>query len=68
MAIFKWDGLIEELRSKSPLPLKVLTSIAVRNDHRNKKVGAAHYPGIGTAAAVLRSSVTCLHVDILLPL
>ena len=60
MAIFKWDSLTEELRSKSPLLLKVLTSIAVRNDHRNKKkVGAAHNPGIGTAAAVFLKERNC---------
>ena len=37
MASFKWDELMDELRSNSPLLLKVLTSVAVRNDHRNKK-------------------------------
>ena len=54
LASFKWDDFIEELRSKSPLLLKVLTCIAVRNDHRNKKeVGSAHFAGIVTGAAVL---------------
>ena len=54
---------MDELRSNSPLLLKVLTSIAVRNDHRNrKKVGSAHYPGITTAAAVLLKERNC-HVS-----
>lgn len=60
LKIFKWNTLIDELESKSPLLLKILTSIAVRNDHRNKKkVGPAHYPGIGTAAAVLLKERNC---------
>ena len=63
MASFKWDELMDELRSNSPLLLKVLTSVAVRNDHRNKKkVGSAHYPGIATAAAVLLKERNC-HVS-----
>ena len=32
LKIFKWNTLIDVLESKSPLLLKILTSIAVRND------------------------------------
>ena len=57
---FEWDMFMEELRSKSPMFLKILTTIAVRNDHRNtKKTGSAHFPGIGTAAAVLLKERNC---------
>ena len=55
-ANFKWDELIQEMESKSPLLLRVLTTIAVRNDHRNKKkVGPAHYPVNRVLPAVLLS-------------
>ena len=51
---FKWKNLIDELESKAPLLFKILSTIASRNDCRNKnKVGVAHYPGICTAAAVI---------------
>ena len=63
MASFKWDELINEPRSNSPLLMKVLTFVAVRNDHRNKKkFDSAHYPGIATAAAVLLKERNC-HVS-----
>ena len=50
---FRWEELINELKSKAPTLLQVLSTIAARNDHRNKKVGAARYPGICTAAAII---------------
>ena len=43
-----------DIQLKAPLLFKILHGIAARNDHRNVvKVGAAHYPGICTAAAIL---------------
>ena len=51
---FNWGELVDELKLKVPLLLKILTTIATRNDHRNvSKIGSAHYPGICTASAVM---------------
>lgn len=51
---FKWSLLLHDLETRAPLLLKVLSSIAVRNDHRNKsKFGDLHHPGICMAAAVI---------------
>lgn len=54
MAEFKWNDLIEELKSNAPLLLDILYCLVARNDKRNKsKVGSAHYPGICTTIAVI---------------
>ena len=54
MVDFKWSMLVNELESRAPLLFKALSSIAGRNDHRNKsKVGAAHHPGICMAVAII---------------
>ena len=51
---FNWSALVSELQSRAPLLYKALSSIAAHSDPRNKsKVGAAHYPGICMAAAVI---------------
>ena len=51
---FDWSVLASELESRAPLLFKAFSSIAGRNDHRNKsKVGATHHPGICMAAAVI---------------
>ena len=51
---FKWKDMVNELQLKTPLLFTVLHSIVSRNSHRNVvKVGAAHYPGIYSAAAIL---------------
>ena len=51
---FTWKVLADELRVKAPTLLRVLSTVASRNDHRNKKkVGDAHHPGICMAAAVV---------------
>ncbi len=49
-----WKLAIDELASKAPTLLLVLTTIASRSDHRNsKKLGYAHYPGIVMSAAMI---------------
>lgn len=56
MQFLEWDWklAIDELASKAPTLLHVLTTIASQSDHRNsKKLGSAHYPGIITSAAVI---------------
>ena len=51
---FKWLDLVKELESRAPLLFRILSTIAERNDHRNKrKVGVSHHPGICTAAAII---------------
>lgn len=51
---FKWENMIGELQSKAPLLYRILYSLTSRNDHRNMlKLGAAHFPGICAAAAIL---------------
>lgn len=51
---FQWERLMSDLRTHAPLLLQILTSIVSTNDHRNKnKAGAAHYPGICMATAVI---------------
>ena len=54
LANFKWKDMVTDIQLKAPLLFTILHGIAARNDHRNVvKVGAAHYPGICTAAAIL---------------
>ena len=54
LADFQWKDMVNDLQLKAPLLFTVLHSIVSRNDHRNAvKVGAAHYPGICSAAAML---------------
>ena len=54
LANFKWRDMVSDLHLKAPLLFKLLYSVVSRNDHRNAvKVGAAHYPGICSAVAVL---------------
>lgn len=51
---FSWDSCISELQSKAPILLRILSTLASRNDHRNQhKKGAAHYPGICMAIATI---------------
>lgn len=51
---FKWESMTAELQSRAPLLYKILHSLTTRNDHRNVvKTGAAHFPGICFAAAIL---------------
>ena len=51
---FEWERCICDLQEKTPLFLQILSTIASRNDHRNKcKAGKVHYPGICMAAAVI---------------
>ena len=50
---FQWDGLIGDLKEKAPTLFQVLSAIVVRNDHRRKKTGRAHYPALCTATAIL---------------
>ena len=51
---FRWEKLIADLCTKAPLLLQILSSIVSTNDHRNRqKAGAAHYPGICMAIAVI---------------
>lgn len=54
MTDFQWDHFLDELRSKAPTLLQVLSTITSRNDHRNEhKCGRAHNPGICMAAAIV---------------
>ena len=48
---FQWDGLIGDPKEKAPTLFQVLSAIVVRNDHRRKKTGRAHYPALCTATA-----------------
>lgn len=51
---FKWSELVSELEARAPLLFRALSTIVSRNDRRNQsKVGAAHFPGICMAAAVV---------------
>ena len=54
LAAFNWKDMVADLQQKAPPLFMVLDSITARNDHRNTmEVGAAHYPGICSAAAIL---------------
>lgn len=49
-----WENFITELSSKAPTLLHILLTLVSFNDQRNSnKVGAAHYPGVCTAVAIL---------------
>ena len=51
---FVWKACIDELSSKAPHFLQILTRIVSHSDHRNKKkVTSAHYPSISMAASVI---------------
>lgn len=51
---FSWGIFITELQTKAPVLFRVMTSLVSRNDHRNQqKKGAAHYPGICMAVAIM---------------
>ncbi len=51
---FECEKFIRDLQERAPLFLQVLSTIASRNDHRNKcKTGKFHHPGICMAAAVI---------------
>ena len=51
---FQWDRFLDELRSKAPTLLQVLSTITSHNDHCNEhKCGRAHNPGICMAAAIV---------------
>ena len=54
MCEFTWKAMTAELQAKAPLLYKILYSVTSRNDYRNVvKTGAAHFPGICFAAAIL---------------
>ncbi len=54
MESFSWDGFVEELKTKCPILYQILETVVTHSDHRNsRKKGAAHYPGMCMAAAVL---------------
>ena len=54
MTDFQWDHFLDELRSKAPTLLQVLSTITSCNDHRNEhKCGRAHNPGICMATAIV---------------
>ena len=53
---FEWKMYINELSTKAPYLLQLISTIVCHSDHRNKtimKVNEAHYPGISMACAVL---------------
>jgi hypothetical protein len=54
MSELKWDSLVEELQSKAPLLLKMLTTVALRADHKcPRRLQTAHHPAVVTAASAL---------------
>lgn len=54
MANFCWSDMMNELKSIAPTTLRVVSTIAVRNDHRKQnQVQLSHYPGICAAIAVM---------------
>ena len=68
---------MEELQSKAPTLLHLLTTIVTFNDHRNvSKIGVSHHPGICAAVAVLEGEepgdvcnpVNSVGLDVHLPL
>ena len=51
---FQWSSFVQDLSSKAPTLLKILSSIATHSNHRNKhKLNTAHHPGICMAASIL---------------
>ena len=53
-ARFRWTDMMAELEQNAPLLLSFIQCLVTRSDRRNKsKVGAAHFPGICTAVAVI---------------
>lgn len=49
-----WEAFITELACKAPTLLHTLMTLVSFNDGRNTtKVGAAHYPGVSAAVAIL---------------
>ena len=52
---FKWNDVIDDMRSKSPTLLQVFSTVVSHNDHRNtsKKGDQQHNPSICMATAVL---------------
>lgn len=53
-AEFRWTDMMAELEQNAPLLLSFVQCLVTRNDRRNKsKIGAAHFPGICTAVAVI---------------
>ena len=50
---FQWEKLVNEMHTRAPLLLQILSSIVSRNDHRRKWTGRAHYPSICMAISVL---------------
>ena len=54
LADITWGAFIEELKSKAPTLLQLMTSVVSVNDHRNtSKVGNSHHPGICAVIAIL---------------
>ena len=51
LADFKWMDYIQELKTKAPTLLMVLSGVVSYSDRRNKQ--KCHYPGICMAAGVL---------------
>ena len=51
---FSWDQCVDELKTKAPILLKLLTYLVSWSDHRNKaKKGNKHNPGVCMALSVL---------------
>ena len=51
---FKWESLVKELQTRSPLLLKILTAVVVHMDSRYApKSRIVHHPAIVTAFAVV---------------
>ena len=52
---FKWNDLVDDMRSKSPNLLQAFSTVVSHNDHRNtsKKGDQKHNPSICMATAVL---------------
>ena len=51
---FKWEMLIRELQTKSPILFKLLTVLVSHSDKRNQhKHSTVHYPAICMAVATL---------------
>ena len=54
LAEFKWSNFIQDLEVNAPTLLKVFSTIASHNDHRNDhKLGERHVPGIYMAISTL---------------
>lgn len=53
LGVFDWKSCMDELLSKAPSLLQILTKITSHSDHCNKNMNSAHFPSICMAAAVI---------------